>query len=119
MAGPGALYTNGDEIYVSAKNYENNSRNRSGSSFLLLAGNRPTHRSFGGYRPSEVRQVKQSNNNHGDGIPISTKTMITKIKKAACAVVATACLALALVGLVIGCLLGQPITLFPPQEDKP
>ncbi|MEI6493691.1 MAG: hypothetical protein WCO94_14170 [Verrucomicrobiota bacterium] len=39
------------------------------------------------------------------------------LKEAAYAVVAVACLALALVGLVVGCLLGQPITLFK-EEDK-
>ncbi len=55
----------------------------------------------------------------GDLYYVSTKTMkiIHILKEAAYAVVAVACLALALVGLVVGCLLGQPITLFK-EEDK-
>lgn len=45
------------------------------------------------------------------------KKILNTIKEAACAVVAVGCLALALVGLVISCLLGEPISLFT-EEDK-
>ena len=38
------------------------------------------------------------------------------LKQAAYAVVAVGVLAVALVGLVVGCLLGQPVTLF--KEDE-
>ena len=62
--------------------------------------------------------MKRSKNIHGDVIHLSTNTMKNPIKDTACAVIAVACLALGLVGLVIGCLLGQPISLFT-KEDKP
>ena len=57
----------------------------------------------------------------GDPHYVSAKTMkiIHILKQAAYAVVAVGVLAVALVGLVVGCLLGQPITLFPAPEEKP
>lgn len=48
----------------------------------------------------------------GDLHYVSAKTM-----KIIHTIIAIACLALALVGLVIGCLLGQPVTLFK-EDDK-
>jgi len=155
-----ALYAHGDLHYVSAKNHENNKHSSSGSSFLLFAGNRFGCRSFGGCRPSEVRQVKLSKNIHGDGIPLFTTTM-KNIQEFACMVVGVhstrhrdwhgavcparrsdppqqegGALALTdyakntirnnralpapvvLVAGMIGVILGQPITLFPPHGKK-